>query len=141
VTHEIWRATAGSAERVQAAASLFDDPVELIAAGRFLANDSNELLIAYVDGDPAGFVSGTEVTHPDKVKPEMFLNELAVHESHRGRGIGRALVGALWKLAQERGCRGMWVLTDEDNAPANKVYSVAGGVRARTEVMYQWGED
>jgi hypothetical protein len=35
----------------------------------------------------------------------------------------------------------MWVLTDDANVPANKVYAAAGGTRARAEVMYQWGDD
>ena len=29
---------------------------------------------------------------------------------------------------------------DDDNIAANKVYSAAGGVRARAERMYEWGE-
>ena len=137
---EVWRATPGGEERVKAAERLFDDPVDLEATRRFLANETNHLLIAYVDGDPAGFVTGTELTHPDKAAPELFLNELGVAEAHRGRGVGRALVERLWEIARERRCRGMWVLTDDDNVAANRVYTAAGGTRARTEVMYQWGE-
>jgi ribosomal protein S18 acetylase RimI-like enzyme len=137
----IWRATPGAEEQVKAAEALFDDPVDLGTTRRFLANDANVLLIAYVDGNPAGFVSGTELSHPDKSDPELFLNELGVDEAYRGRGIGRALVAELWRAAQQRGCRGMWVLTDDDNAAANKVYRAAGGTRAREEVMYQWGQD
>jgi len=41
------------------------------------------LLIAYVEGEPAGFVSGTELSHPDKAQPEMFLNELGVEAAAR----------------------------------------------------------
>lgn len=138
---EIWRATAGAQERVKAAEHLFDDPVDLDATGRFLANDANHLLIAYVEGEPAGFVTGTELTHPDQADPELFLNELGVDEAFRGRGIGRALVAKLWELAQSRGCRGMWVLTDDDNPAALKVYAAAGGTRLPDdEVMFQWGE-
>jgi ribosomal protein S18 acetylase RimI-like enzyme len=114
--------------------------VDLEATRRFLANKVNELLIAYVDGEPAGFVSATELTHPDHAQPELFLNELGVVEAHRGHGIGRALVQRLWEIARERGCRGMWVLTDDDNVAANRVYAAAGGTRAGAEVMYQWGE-
>jgi [ribosomal protein S18]-alanine N-acetyltransferase len=137
---EIRRATAGAELRVKAAEHLFDDPVDVDATRRFLAGDTNVLLLAYEDGEPAGFVTGTELAHPDKPAPEMFLNELGVGEAFRGRGIGRALVAELWRVAQSRGCRGMWVLTDDGNAAANKVYAAAGGVRGDAERMYQWGE-
>ena len=137
---EIWRAERGAEERVEAAQHLFDDSVDLAATRRFLADEANELLIAYVDGEPAGFVSGTELGHPDKAQPELFLNELGVDEAYRGRGIGRALVVRLWELAQSRGCRGMWVLTDADNVAANRVYAAAGASRGEDQVMYEWGE-
>jgi ribosomal protein S18 acetylase RimI-like enzyme len=138
---DVWRAEPGSEGRVQAAERLFDNPVDGEATRRFLENDANHLLIAYVDGEPAGFVSATELTHPDQSQPELFPNELGVDAAYRGRGIGRRLVVQLWELARGRGCRGMWVLTAEANAAANKVYAAAGGVRARAEIMYQWGED
>jgi ribosomal-protein-alanine N-acetyltransferase len=135
---EIWQATPGSESRVKSAEHLFDDPVDVEATRRFLADDVNVLLIAYEADLPAGFVSGTALTHPDKQQPEMFLNELAVDEQFRGRGIGRALVAELWRIARESGCRGMWVLTDHDNAPANKVYAVTGGTAMADQVMYEW---
>jgi ribosomal protein S18 acetylase RimI-like enzyme len=137
---EIWQATPGSESRVKAAEHLFDHSVDLDATRRFLGDAANVLLIAYEAGRPAGFVSGTVVWHPDYARPEMFLNELAVDEAFRSRGIGRALVAELWRLSQSGGCRGMWVLTDDDNAPANRVYGVAGGKRAGAHVMYEWGE-
>ena len=55
----------------------------------------------------------------------MFLYELGVDEPVRRRGIGSSLVEALAELARERGCYGMWVLTDEDNDRR------AGDLRAR----------
>jgi ribosomal protein S18 acetylase RimI-like enzyme len=137
---EIWRATAGTEGQVKAAERLFDHSVDLEATRRFVRNDANHLLIAYVDDDPAGFVSGTELTHPDQSRPELFLNELGVDEAHRGRGIGRELVAKLWEIAQSRGCRGMWVLTDESNVPAQKVYAGAGGIRGEAQLMFEWGQ-
>jgi len=53
-----------------------------------------------------GFVSGVELTHPDKGS-EMFLYELGVDAAARRRGVGRALVEALRALARRRGCYGM----------------------------------
>jgi ribosomal protein S18 acetylase RimI-like enzyme len=137
---ELWQATPGFESRVKAAEHLFDHPVDLEATRRFLADGANVLLIAYEGDEPAGFVSGTALSHPDYAKPEMFLNELAVDQAFQRRGIGRALVAELWRLAQARGCRGMWVLTDDDNAAANKVYSAAGGSRVDPQVMYEFGE-
>ena len=137
---DVWHAQAGHEGRVKAAEHLFDDPVDLDAARRFLTDEANHLFIAYVDGEPTGFVSGTELTHPDKAAPELFLNELGVDAAYRGRGIARQLVAELWRVAQERGCRGMWVLTDEDNEAAKKVYAGAGGTKLPPEVMFQWGE-
>jgi len=137
---ELTELGAGDEDQVEAAGGLFDHAVDLEAARRFLDDDANHLLIAYVEGEPAGFVSGTELTHPDRADPELFLNELGVGPAFQGRGIGTALVVRLWELAQSRGCRGMWTLTDESNAAATKVYTAAGADRATDQVMFQWGE-
>jgi [ribosomal protein S18]-alanine N-acetyltransferase len=137
---DVWHASVGGEERVKAAERLFDDPVDLAATRRFLEIETNHLLIAYVDGQPAGFVSGTELTHPDQADPELFLNELGVDAEYRGRGIGKELVAHLWGIAQGRGCRGMWVLTDDSNPAALKVYAGAGGTRLAPQVMFQWGD-
>ena len=125
-------------DRVAAAEALFDDPIDLATTRAFLADQGHHLLIAVEDGSPAGFVSGVELLHPDKLGPEMFLYELGVGELFRGRGIGRALVESLTALAWERGCYGMWVLTDEDNAAAMATYRAAGGRHEPESVMFVW---
>jgi ribosomal protein S18 acetylase RimI-like enzyme len=130
---------------VQAGARLFDDPPEPAATARFLASPIHHLLFAYLGSDhterdddpPVGFVSGVEETHPDK-GTEMFLYELAVDESARNRGIGRALVRALADIARERGCYGMYVLTDRDNEAALHAYTAAAGKIAGDHVMLEW---
>ena len=132
---EIRRAV--SAEDVVAADALFDGDSQPEWTRRFLDAPDHHLLVAYADGVVAGMVSGVETTHPDK-GTEMFLYELGVLESHQGRGIGRALVAALAALAAERGCYGMWVLTDHDNVAALKAYGAAGGVQDGRPVMLSW---
>ncbi|MGH3158573.1 MAG: GNAT family N-acetyltransferase [Streptosporangiaceae bacterium] len=124
-------------EAVQAAAHLFDHVPQPEATARFLAASRHHLLLAYLDGVPAGMITGVEMTHPDK-GTEMFLYELGVDAAFRGRGAGRALVSALADLARERGCHGMWVLTDEDNAAGKATYSRAGGVATHPQVMFSW---
>jgi GNAT superfamily N-acetyltransferase len=125
------------AEAVQAAAHLFDAAIGPEATARFLADERHHLLIAYIDGVPAGMVTGVEMTHPDK-GTEMFVYELGVHEPFRGRGTGQALVGALAALARERGCYGMWVLTDAANLAAQAVYTRAGATPEQNQMMFSW---
>ncbi|HWD56034.1 MAG TPA: GNAT family N-acetyltransferase [Acidimicrobiales bacterium] len=122
---------------VTAASHLFDGPATPAATARFLGEAGHHLLIAY-DGERAvGFVSGVEVTHPDK-GTEMFLYELGVDEPFRRQGIGRALVDRLGELARAVGCYGMWVVTDDINRAARATYEVSGGVPRTDQVMEVW---
>ncbi|HEX6686954.1 MAG TPA: GNAT family N-acetyltransferase [Candidatus Limnocylindrales bacterium] len=125
---------AASVDELIAASPLFDNPAKAEWAERFLTSQGHHLLLAYVGESPAGFVSGVEMTHPDK-GTEMFLYELAVDEAHRNRGIGRALVQALGELAREHGCYGMWVMTERDNPAAIKAYQAGGASRDSDHVM------
>jgi ribosomal protein S18 acetylase RimI-like enzyme len=122
---------------VVAAKALFDHPVQVKWAARFLESPGHHLLLAYVDDNPAGMVTGVEMTHPDK-GTEMFLYELGVDEAYRGRGVGRALVAALADLARERGCYGMWVLTNDDNDAALATYRGAGAGESSHETLLSW---
>jgi ribosomal protein S18 acetylase RimI-like enzyme len=122
---------------VAAASHLFDGPVRPDATTCFLAEDGHHLLVAYEDGEPVGFVSGVEVTHPDK-GTEMLLYELAVDEPFRRRGVGRALVERLEALARAAGCDGMWVVTDHDNVAARATYEGTGGVPETGQVVEVW---
>ena len=128
---------AASADAVATVQPLFDHELRPEAVKRFLADPTHHLLAAYSGEAAAGFVSGVEMTHPDK-GTEMFLYELAVEEASRNRGIGRALVRALADLARERGCYGMWVLTDSDNAAALAAYRAAGAGPPEPNMMLSW---
>ncbi|HET7901378.1 MAG TPA: GNAT family N-acetyltransferase [Candidatus Nanopelagicales bacterium] len=124
-------------EQVREAAPLFDDAVRDDAVRRFLDDPQHHLLLARDGGRVVGFVSGVETTHPDK-GTEMFLYELAVDPAAQRRGHGRALVEALADLARERGCYGMFVLTDDDNDAAKATYTAAGGEPPTSHVMIAW---
>src|SRR4051794_10579640 len=127
----------GDLDAVVAAEHLFDGPARPVATTRFLSEPTSHLCIAYEGDEPAGFVSGVETTHPDK-GTEMFLYELAVDERFRRRGIGTALVRALADRARERGCYGMWVLTDGDDDAALGTYREAGALEESDHVMLGW---
>lgn len=131
----------GSADErlLLAGSELFDVPPRKEWIRRFLSSEGHHLLVAVEDdGDrPVGFISGVETTHPDK-GTEMFLYELSVAEGHRNRGIGRALIAALADLARARGCYGMWVGTEPDNAAALATYKAAGATAPEPFVTLEW---
>ena len=134
---EIRALVEGDQDKVLAASALFDGPADEQATRRFLSEKGHHFLVAYEQQDPVGFVSGVEVTHPDK-GTEMFLYELAVEEGSRRRGIGRALVDALASLAKRRGCYGMWVLTDSTNLAALGTYESSGGSVETGQSVVVW---
>ncbi len=134
---DIRRLGPGDDALVVAAGHLFDNAPKQDAIARFLADERNHLLVAYADGKPVGFVTGVELTHPDK-GTEMFLYELAVDPSHHRRGIGGSLVKALGDIAHDRGCYDMWVLTDADNEAALQTYRRSGANEESTHVMLTW---
>jgi ribosomal protein S18 acetylase RimI-like enzyme len=103
---------------VHRAAELFDSAPLAAATERFLADPGHHLLFAF---DPAGraigMISGVEMTHPDK-GTEMFIYELGVAPAARLQGVATELVKNLAEIARDRGCYGMWVGTESDNAAA-----------------------
>lgn len=127
----------GDDELVTAAGHLFDGPALADATQRFLAAPDHHLVLAYEEGRAVGFVSGVEVTHPDK-GTEMFLYELAVDEPWRRRGIGRTLVEALAEIARAAGCYGMWVVTDRANEAARATYEGTGAASEADQVVEVW---
>jgi ribosomal protein S18 acetylase RimI-like enzyme len=122
---------------VLSAGHLFDDDPTPESTRRFLERDGHHLLFAVVDGCPAGFISGVEITHPDK-GTEMLLYELGVDEQHRRRGIGRSLVRALGDLASERGCHGMWVPIEDGDEPALATYLASGAESTEKATIAWW---
>jgi ribosomal protein S18 acetylase RimI-like enzyme len=127
----------GDEAKVLTASELFDGPARDDATRRFLREPGHHLLVAYVDDAAAGFVSGVELTHPDK-GTEMFLYELAVAEPFQRRGIGKALVAELAAIARRAGCYDMWVLTEDDNSAALATYRSSGASRDPDPVLLVW---
>jgi ribosomal protein S18 acetylase RimI-like enzyme len=134
---ELRRLGPGDARAVAKANELFDFDVRPSWTRRFLDDSNHHLILAYEEDIAAGFVSGVEMTHPDK-GTEMFLYELEVIERFRRRGFGTALVEALAELARERACYGMWVLTDADNRAALGTYTRSGATERSDHVMFSW---
>ena len=72
-----------------------------------------EVLIAEVDGAPAGFALFFHNYSTFLGQSGIYLEDLFVRPAHRHRGIGRALLARLASTALERGCgRLEWAVLD-----------------------------
>jgi ribosomal-protein-alanine N-acetyltransferase len=60
------------------------------------------------------------------VSDELMINDLAVVESHRRRGLGRALLRHLFDGARVRGCRRATLEVRPGNGPALALYETFG---------------
>ena len=100
---------------------LFDAAFIPEQAATFLNDPLHEIVLAY-DGDSAvGMVTGMIMFHPDK-PPAMFVCELGTRDSHLCRGIATGLMETIISIARERGCKGIWLGTEDDNEPALGLY-------------------
>jgi GNAT superfamily N-acetyltransferase len=87
-----------------------------------------EVAIAEVDGEPAGFALFFHNFSTFLGRPGIYLEDLYVRPALRGRGVGRALLRHLARLAVERRCGRLewWVL--DWNEPAIRFYRSLGAV-------------
>ncbi len=120
------------------APGVFDHAIRPEWAAEFL-NDPRHHMVVALDGDTVvGFASAVHYLHPDK-PPELWINEVGVAESHRGRGIAAGILGRLLEHGRSLGCVQAWVLTAPDNAAGNALYRAAGGkAAADLSVMYEF---
>lgn len=89
-------------------------------------HDLNEPMTCLVAEDDSGAMIGFVhcVFHRGTwaVGDFCYLEDLFVTESARGTGAGRALIEAVYALADERGCERVYWLTHETNATARALY-------------------
>jgi ribosomal protein S18 acetylase RimI-like enzyme len=117
----------------------FDNPVDPARAWAFLATRVNEIVVALDRGEVVGFASGTVLMHPDKPN-QFFVNEVGVHVDYRRRGIARRLVARIRDLARDRGCEGLWLATETDNASARAFYRAVGMRETEGYAIYDWDD-
>lgn len=83
-------------------------------------------LIAEWDGQPAGYASFFYFYSTFAGRAALFLEDLFVFDEFRGKGIGKALLVAVCKLAVEEGCFALrWEVLDW-NQPAIEFYEKLG---------------
>ncbi len=92
-----------------------------------------EVVIADYAGQPAGFALFFHNYSTFLAKPGIYLEDLFVDPTLRGKGIGKALITYLAKLAVERDCgRLEWAVLDW-NQPAIDFYQSLGA-----QMLHDW---
>ncbi len=91
--------------------------------------------LAMVDGKPMGFA--IHLHHPSTwvAGDDCYLEDLFVAEAARGKGLGRALIDDLVRLARAQGWHRLYWHTDADNAQARALYD--SYVRSDGHIRYR----
>lgn len=92
------------------------------------ADGTGEVLVAVdADGIVGTVMLLTSAEHGEIIRSgEAEIRALAVAPHARGRGIGRALIAAVTKLAHDRGVRHLVLLTRTEMRAAQHLYGEAG---------------
>lgn len=92
----------------------------------FAPEARTELLVAEVDGRLLGFAFISTLFPAARCTPALFLKDIFVSGNERSRGVGRALMRAIARLAVTRGCSRINWNADRDNAAALAFYAKLG---------------
>jgi GNAT superfamily N-acetyltransferase len=96
-----------------------------------------EVVFAEADGKEVGFALFFHNYSTFLGQPGIYLEDLFVKPESRGRGIGKALLAHLAKLARERGCgRLEWAVLDW-NTPSINFYKSLGAVPLSDWIVFR----
>jgi GNAT superfamily N-acetyltransferase len=105
-------------------------PEEVYATSfaRLLSDDPQEFhgRLATLDGRPVGLVHYLFHRHMWRVENVCYLQDLYADPEVRGRGLGRALIEAVYAEADAAGCPAVYWLTQDFNATARRLYDRIG---------------
>jgi GNAT superfamily N-acetyltransferase len=103
----------------------------------FGANATAEVLLAYWHEQPVGFALYFRNFSTFLGQAGIYLEDLFVEPEHRGKGIGKALLIQLAKIAVERGYgRLQWSVLDW-NTPSIEFYRRLGAVAQDEWTVYR----
>ncbi|MFD2918047.1 GNAT family N-acetyltransferase [Psychroserpens luteus] len=91
---------------------------------RMIKNDSI-IYIAYDNDEAVGFTQLYPLFSSVSIKPMYMLNDLFVSSTHRGQGIGEALIERAKQLCQTENNKGLAIQTAFNN-PAQHLYERLG---------------
>lgn len=104
--------------------STVPDPVYATTFARLLSDDPwmPSGALAVVDGTPCGLVHYLYHAHCWREERVCYLQDLFCDPGVRGRGVGRALIEAVYAHADADGAGSVYWLTQDSNAEARRLY-------------------
>ncbi len=107
-----------------------DVPPEVYATyfERLLGDDPQDYscLLAEIGGRPVGLAHFVFHRHGWKIENVCYLQDLYADPDVRGRGVGRALIEAVYGAADAHGCPSVYWTTQDFNHSARKLYDRIG---------------
>jgi GNAT superfamily N-acetyltransferase len=94
------------------------------------ATPSTRVFLAYLGGEAVGLATCFVGFSTFQARPLINIHDLAVLETTRGRGVGRALLDAVERAAREMGCCKVTLEVNEGNRRALGLYHSAGFAQA-----------
>lgn len=99
---------------------------EILENNLFGKRSYAEVLLAYMNGEPAGFAIYFHNFSTFLGRPGLYLEDLYVRPHMRGQGIGKTLLRYLARIAEERGCGRLDWCSIDWNTSANRFYRSIG---------------
>jgi len=87
---------------------------------------TTRVLLAFADAVPVGTAICFLGFSTFRAKPLLNIHDLAILPEWRGKGLGRALLGAAEELARREGCCKLTLEVQEDNLRARGLYESFG---------------
>ncbi|HEY5336850.1 MAG TPA: GNAT family N-acetyltransferase, partial [Rhizomicrobium sp.] len=80
------------------------------------------ILVAELDGRIVGIVHYLYHRSTSMIEPVCYLQDLFTQDGLRGKGVGRALIEAVYAAAKDAGASRVYWMTHETNHTAMKLY-------------------
>ncbi|MEP6773593.1 MAG: GNAT family N-acetyltransferase [Polaromonas sp.] len=111
--------------------ALADDITAMTWSRFFDAYEPVHALVAESGGELVGLTHHLYHRSTTRIEPVCYLQDLFTAESVRGRGVGKALIEAVYEQAQAAGSTRVYWQTHKTNATAMRLYDqVAENLRA-----------
>lgn len=105
---------------------------------QMLSRKDFHVIVALENNELIGGLTAYELKMFKRETTEMFLYEIEVAETHRQRGIGKALIEFLKEYCVRKGIVEMFVGTEKHNTAARKLYSSTGGAADEDSVWFNY---